>query len=273
MQELTNEELQQVSLDLIKDLHRFCVSNQLRYSIAYGTLIGALRHGGFIPWDDDVDVMMPRPDFEKFCKSFTSDKYRLIYYGNDRTALACFARIVDCTNTSYKTERPWTRQESGAWIDIFPIDGVEDDAAAYAKRYNKLKKWASIAYKFRRQNHHIVKTDSIWSVTKTIAARIIGLNGLIPALMIRHMVKVMASVPYDGAKYVGQCTCLDDGPIQFDSADFASYVPLKYEDSEFMSIVGYDRNLRQLYGDYMQLPPEDSRHPKQYWIKFYWKKI
>ncbi|MBQ7239602.1 MAG: LicD family protein, partial [Bacteroidales bacterium] len=132
MQELTLKELQGVSLDLLVSLHDFCVKNKVNYSIAYGTLIGALRHKGFIPWDDDIDVMMPRPDYERFCKSYKSDRYRLIYYGNDKTALAGFARLVDCQKTNYKTERPWTMQKSGVWIDIFPIDGVEKDEKEYA---------------------------------------------------------------------------------------------------------------------------------------------
>ena len=70
MQELTLKELQQASLDILKDVHSFCEANQIQYSIAYGTLIGALRHKGFIPWDDDVDIVMPRPDFERFCKIY-----------------------------------------------------------------------------------------------------------------------------------------------------------------------------------------------------------
>ena len=160
MKELTLKELQEISLELLVDLHDFCVSNGIKYSIAYGTLIGALRHKGFIPWDDDVDVMMPRPDYERFCQSFQSNRFRLIYYGNDKTALAGFARIVDVDKTYYKTERPWTKQQSGAWIDIFPIDGVEDDPEIYARRYHRLRKLCSFVYKFRRQNHHISKNDS-----------------------------------------------------------------------------------------------------------------
>ena len=271
MLELTLKELQLVSLDILKDVHSFCEANHIRYSIAYGTLIGALRHKGFIPWDDDVDIIMPRPDYEQFCKTFSSEDFQLIYYGNDPSALAAFARVVDCKKTHYETERPWTKQESGVWIDIFPIDGVEEDQTLYAKRYSQLKLMCGIAYKFRRQNHHIKKEDSLWSMFKTIIAPIISIGGVLPATIIKVMVKMMSKVPYGSTPLVGQCSCLDDGPVQFPIEDFKEYVLLPFEQYEFYAISGYDHHLRQLYGDYMKLPPKDKRVLKQYWIKFYKK--
>lgn len=271
MVELTLKELQQASLGIIADVHRFCEKNNIHYSIDYGTLIGALRHKGFIPWDDDVDIVMPRPDYERFCKSYQSDDYRLIYYGNDPSALAAFARVVDCRNTHYDTERPWTKQESGVWIDIFPIDGVETRQKDYTKRYNSLKLICPIAYKFRRQNHHIKNNDSWWSKLKTHLAKIIGFGGLLPAYMISAMVRRMSHIPYGSTAFVGQCSCLDDGPIRFPIEDFKDFVLLPFEQFKFYAMSGYDHHLRQLYGDYMKLPPEDKRKPKQYWIHFYKK--
>jgi len=271
MQELTLNELQKVSLDILVDVHNFCVQNNIKYSIDYGTLIGALRHKGFIPWDDDVDIVMPRPDYEQFCKNYQSKDYQLIYYGNDPTALATFARVVDSKRTHYETERPWTKQKSGVWIDIFPIDGVETSPQRYAKRYERLRRICKVAYKFRRQNHHIMPGDSYWSKLKTIFASILGFNGQLPVLIINEMVRIMSKVPYGSTSFLGQCSCLDDGPILFPKEDFDSYVLLPFEQYEFYAMKGYDHHLRQLYGDYMQLPPEEKREPKQYWIKFYWK--
>lgn len=272
MQELTLRELQQVSLDILVDVHNFCVQNNIKYAIDYGTLIGALRHKGFIPWDDDVDIVMSRPDYERFCQSYQSSDYRLIYYGNDPSALATFARVVDCKKTLYETERPWTKQESGVWIDIFPIDGVESDKKVYARRYKRLRRMSKIAYKFRRQNHHINEKDSQWSKLKTIIAPFLSLGGKLPAFIIDQMVKTMSKVSFDSTPFVGQCSCLDDGPIQFPKEDFEEYILLPFEQYKFYAMKGYDHHLRQLYGDYMQLPPEEKRAPKQYWIKFYWKK-
>jgi len=271
MEELSLKELQQASLGILADVHRFCESNGIHYSIDYGTLIGALRHKGFIPWDDDVDIVMPRPDYERFCRGYHSEEYQMIYYGNDPSALAAFARVVDCRKTHYETERPWTNQESGVWIDIFPIDGVESDPNQYAKRYNWLKTICPVAYKFRRQNHHIKESDSLWSKFKTHLARVLGLGGRIPAAIIRLMVKKMKVIPFGATPFIGQCSCLDDGPIQFPKEDFESYVLLPFEQFQFYAMSGYDHHLKQLYGDYMQLPPDDKRQPKQYWIHFYKK--
>ena len=66
MKELTNRELQLFSLDILKDVHAFCEKEKIKYSLAYGTLIGAVRHQGFIPWDNDIDIIMPRPEYERF---------------------------------------------------------------------------------------------------------------------------------------------------------------------------------------------------------------
>lgn len=270
MKELSLRELQQESLNILKNVHEFCVANNIKYSLAYGTLIGALRHKGFIPWDDDVDIVMPRQDFERFCKEYQSDTLRLIYYGNDKTALAAFARICECDKTEYQTERPWTSQKSGVWIDIFPLDGVLNKKE-YKKRYWLLKKISWIVYKFRRQNHFILSEDSLWNKSKTIMARLIGINGWLPNRLLKLIISIMTKYDYDYCSYYGQMSCLDDGPILFKKEDFNKCLLLDFEDAKFYVFNGYDDVLRKLYGDYMQLPPENMRVPKQYWIHFLWK--
>ena len=165
---------------------------------------------------------------------------------------------------------PWTIQKSGVWIDIFPLDGVVNQKE-YSRRYNRLKRISSFVYKFRRQNHHIVSSDSLWSKTKTHIARIIGLNGRLPYAVLRHIVSVMTRYGYEDSDFYGQMSCLDDGPIMFDRKGFNDTVLLDFEDTKLRAMSGYEEVLHQLYGDYMQLPPEEKRSPKQYWIHFLWK--
>lgn len=271
MQELSLKELQQVSLGILLDIHRFCEDHKLKYSLAYGSLIGAVRHKGFIPWDDDVDIVMPRPDFEILCKTFKSDINSLIYYGNERSAIACFARISDMTNTVFVTDSPWTSLVSGVWVDIFPLDGVEDQQIEYSKRYSVLKNRCSFAYKFRRQNHHITSEDKLWPTVRTLLNKIIGLNGILPAMIIKWIVESSRKIDYEKARFIGQVTCFDDGPIQFSKNDFSSYVDIDFEGYKLKAMVGYDHHLKQLYGNYLLLPSKEERVPKQYWIHFYWR--
>jgi lipopolysaccharide cholinephosphotransferase len=95
MRELSLRELQLFTLDILKDVHTFCINNQLHYSVAFGTLIGAIRHRGFIPWDDDIDIVMPRPDYERFCQTYHSERFHLKHRGNDKKCMITFARVYD----------------------------------------------------------------------------------------------------------------------------------------------------------------------------------
>ncbi|NLE06315.1 MAG: hypothetical protein GX638_16135, partial [Crenarchaeota archaeon] len=81
MYELSSREIQLCCLDILNDVHEFCIQNNIKYSLAYGTLIGAVRHRGFIPWDNDIDIYMPRPEYERFLKTYNSKKYEIVFFG------------------------------------------------------------------------------------------------------------------------------------------------------------------------------------------------
>lgn len=138
MRHLTLQELQQFSLDILKDVAGFCEKNNIRYSLGYGTMLGAVRHKGFIPWDDDVDIMMPREDYEKFRTIYKSKLYSFIDSRNTPDCYIAFGRVCDTKKTLASSCIPWVKKDVGVWIDIFPVDRVPDDKDTFDRIYDSL---------------------------------------------------------------------------------------------------------------------------------------
>ena len=128
MKEMTLKEVQQVCLEILKDVHEFCVKNKIRYSLSGGSLLGAIRHNGFIPWDDDVDIQIPRPDYDRFIHIYKSSKgYRLFSReidGGENVRIR-LTKICEMTHT-YVDNGPyqWIDKEVGVGIDVIPVDGA-----------------------------------------------------------------------------------------------------------------------------------------------------
>lgn len=119
MKELTLKEIQQESLKILIDVHRFCEENGIRYSLAYGTMIGAVRHKGFIPWDNDIDIYMPRPDYERFCHLYKSDIYGIISE-YDPHCYINYCHVYDRVKTVFLSDYfTGDSTDGGVWIDVF----------------------------------------------------------------------------------------------------------------------------------------------------------
>lgn len=127
MKELSVEETQKVSLEILKTVAHICKTIGVRYCLIYGTLIGAVRHHGFIPWDDDLDIMMPRPDYERFLSYFKkhqSEYKHLELFNHDENANYPYmiTRISDSRyQINMDNEKPYGM---GVFIDIYPYDGL-----------------------------------------------------------------------------------------------------------------------------------------------------
>ena len=269
MKEMTTKDIQRVSLDILRDVHSFCVQNNIRYSLQGGSLLGAIRHNGFIPWDDDIDIIMPRPDYDKFCKTYhSSHNYKLICREN-QTCYLMFARVcemektlVDCVLCS------WTTQQTGVWIDIFPADGAEDDFQEAKKRIDKATDIWKVCLQTRRSYSSLSNMTGFMMKLKQFFRKILYSHR---DLFDKHY-KLCKLIPYGSTNHYSNIAYLGYGMKEYHrTAVMDSFILHNFEDSQFYIMQGYDEALKEKYGDYMQLPPVDQQVARHYFEKFYWR--
>ena len=269
--EMTLKELQLVSLDILKDVHAFCVGHGICYSVAYGTLLGAIRHKGFIPWDDDIDIMMPRQQYDRFCKEYKSDKYKLSSPENNKSHMVAMARVYDDKVTTSVSRIPWCKQEVGVYIDVFPLDGCPDDEQVFRELHDiaEANRWKGIAR--RKAMASFSNRYSLKYNISLFIKKILFLNGMSARKYTDKVVRFSKMIPYGQTSHWSQLCCLDAYEY-YDLGLFSSVSPMPFEDTEVMVLNGYDKVLEECYGDYMQLPPVEERvgHSARV-IKFYWK--
>ena len=129
MKKLSMAQIHSVLLDILTDIDAFCRKEGLRYSLAYGTLLGAVRYGDFIPWDDDADIVMPREDFERFIASYPNEgRFHCIHNntGEKEFYLSGFAKVHDTTTDKFIGSKKY-RSRYGVSVDIFPLDPLPED--------------------------------------------------------------------------------------------------------------------------------------------------
>lgn len=154
MKEIKNDELRTIQLDILQNVHDFCMKHDIKYTLAYGTLLGAVRHGGYIPWDDDIDIAMLRSDYEKFLKEYKDDIYKFTECRLDKDVHIGFGKVED---TRTIVIEGGNTKNLGVSIDVFPIDDLCDtyeDSVAYFKSF----KWNWLFRKAKYRELSIVKT-------------------------------------------------------------------------------------------------------------------
>lgn len=275
---MTLQDLHKFCLDIAKDIHQFCVNYNIRYSLGYGSLIGAVRHNGFIPWDDDIDILMPRPDYDRFCKIYKSDKFKL---ATPRNAYIAYARVYDNEKTYCRTLGRWLKYEKeGAFVDIFPMDAVSDDINIFIKQRDRAKQILKLQLDNRGARKNLLDLFKILPLKEALKSMIVTIhnryfyNGETDMDRISMMYKELLSE--NKWKEVNNCAVLayvNDSiskqvPIKF----WDSLVLKEFEDSKMYIFKDFDRVLKDVYGDYMKLPPEDKREQHALAIaKFYFK--
>lgn len=264
----TTKFLQNIELDMVREFVRICEKYNLDYFMAGGTFLGAVRHKGFIPWDDDIDLGMYRSDYDKFLKIAETElsyPYKIQTYKNTETHHYYFSHIVDLR---YKVRRLGSldKREEYVWIDIFPYDGLPDGVhgnlfylkllfyrfcyhMAYFDRVNIARTdraaWQKIILKILLCIHNILKFDknkwrnkidkNLKSVDINNCKRIMSFMG------VKLQKEIMPRVVYD------------------------ELIEYEFEGIKLKGPENFDKVLSQMYGDYMELPPENKRisHPME----------
>lgn len=254
---LTIAEKQKASLDTLLFVDDFCRNNGIRYYLAYGTLIGAVRHNGFIPWDDDVDLHIPRPDYERLVRTFYDPNgvYKLVTPNTDKDYILPFAKVQ---NT--KTARViWDKivDHQGIGIDLFPLDGIPDDLSSAEKAFKKQNnKWLKVTNRLER--FRFTKPNGIVSRLKNFAGNMAYISGYSSKSIIK-MSQSPLKTDYDSANWVGTVVGIHSGKFRPFHKEWFDACEVEYEGYMLIAPKGYDKILSSIYGDYMQLPPENNR--------------
>lgn len=251
--------LQQRILDIYKEISVLCNANDIPYFAIGGTCLGAVRHKGFIPWDDDLDIAIPIEDFDRFgelvkkhmpgyLQIYTCKKVKRYRY--------IFDKLIDIRTTFIESaELDYPDAYKGVFVDIMPISGIPEPGIKRNLFYKKLYLYTLLNVKMRLPSEY-------GTIKGYIASKIIRLvSKVLPSTYFSDkMMALLKKYPFKTSQYTGYVwsvahVCKLTFPIEY----FADTVELPFEDTTIKCPIGYKQYLTHQFGDYMELPPEEER--------------
>lgn len=247
------EELKTLQLDLLQAVDAFCEKNEIAYSMSCGTMLGAVRHKGYIPWDDDIDICLLREDYNKLVSLFPTalnDKYVFVSLERDPKWDRAYGKIYDLRTHVYEPNRAQDKgYPLGINIDVFPIDNVPEEETLWLK-YNKKRLFLQKVYATK----YIELTSREWY--KNIVLILFKL--LLLPFSKRYLAELLDKW---GQRYniiesskVFECSQGLHLKHSFNKSIFVERNKYSFEDRVFRGFANYDEYLKNAYGDYMKLP-------------------
>ncbi len=262
MKEITLEESKQIQIKILENIDSFCRNNNIHYSLSGGTMIGAIRHKGFIPWDDDIDLMMLREDYDKFLLSYSDEYYKLLSFKKIKNWPFLYCSVVDPQTILYYGNRK--DENRGVWVSIFPVENIDENKIPHMVKYLRFFEKGIVRLK---KSYWTPNTNLFYNLSKALCRFL-----LLPfpcSFWLKQLEKVIINP---------NCTGLLGLPsvwmyirvYHFSKSVFNDYIDVDFENLKCMVIAGYDEFLHGVYGDYMTLPPEKDRVSKHGYTA-YWK--
>ena len=238
---LSVDEMKEKEKAMLSFIDAYCRENNLRYWVCGGTLLGTVRHKGFIPWDDDIDVFLPMPDYLKFTESLKNHPdYELMGYGTEggEGFIEPFAKLLD-RSTVLDENIGTIRKISAVWVDVFPLVGLPDDDGERHLFFSEYREIEKSAWQ------DFYKTD--------------GNLGVFKKWFVKQK-EYLHRYDFDSAGHVGVLGTHYDERDSTSRSVYNETVRMKFEDIEVNAPAGYKEYLSNLYGsDYMVLPPVEKR--------------
>lgn len=257
------KEIKEVQLSILKEVHKFCSENGIDYSLAHGTLLGAVRHKGFIPWDDDIDICLLEKDYEIFMKSFSHPYLRALCVETDPNWTYPYGKVYDNRTIVYE-DADISYPQLGVNIDVFPIYNYPDNELQASILKFKIFFWSWI---------HNIKVTRISKERSFLKNSILSILKLLcvpfgfPFVNRRIREVCLKACPHK-SKRVFETRSAQTAVYNAES--FESFDKIEFEGNRYNVMIGWHDYLCTRHKDYMVLPPESSQHPHHN-IKAFWR--
>ena len=255
MRELKLDEMKKIQIEILDVIDRFCKEHEIHYWIDCGTLLGAIRHKGYIPWDDDIDIGMLREDYDKFRLFFNQEntRYKFECIENNKNFYFAFGKVMDTNTELYEPDRK-TGVKTGVYVDVFVYDNAPDDEKKCEKMFKKRDLYVKLRYAqlYPQAFDHSSWKKRIMRIFLNLYLKILPKNYYTKKI-IKNSKKYRKMETVRVGNFTGITKFMGSKRI------FDEFVEVEFEGKHYPAPIGYDEWLRNTYGDYMQLPPVEKR--------------
>ena len=265
MKEIKTNDFKKIQVEILKYVDNFCKKNNIKYWLEFGTLLGAVRHKGYIPWDDDIDIGMLREDYNKFIKTFNknNDKYKVNCIELDENFYTPYGKVFDTTTIIYEPNKK-TGIKSSISIDLFILDNIPNNKAIVKKIFFKRNIYRKL---------HLFQTykTSYYKKNKKYAFIRYPIHLLLQIFPKRYFCKkiVKLSQKFKNIDTTKVATIVDNSKFIFEKNLYNNLIDIEFEKQKYKAPKDYNTILTTYYGNYMKLPPTDQQKSHHRFDAFY----